>query len=152
LELRGEDPTAWQLVLQFQRSSTFRKRTQKTYPLECNIFRCWSEISPDGRGGRQCAKRESKTFNREPAVVAHTLNIPAPLIKIADSHLRGVLGGQHSEVVVLLTLELMYFENRPNDPLGSGRVFLEIPYAQASGFFGNLTTVNLKPWGAAASR
>jgi len=60
---------------------------------------------------------------------------------MAESHIRGLVGAENSDVVVLLTPELMYFENRPNktDLLGKGRVFLEIPYSQAAGFFANLT-------------
>jgi hypothetical protein len=75
----------------------------------------------------------------KPAADAHTLNIPAPLIKMAESDLREISQTGHAEVVVLLTPELMYFAERPNDPLLKGTVFLEIPYSQASGFFGNLT-------------
>lgn len=75
----------------------------------------------------------------KPAADAHTLNIPAPLIKLAESDLREISRTEHAEVVVLLTPELMYFAERPNDPLLKGTVFLEIPYSQASGFFGNLT-------------
>jgi hypothetical protein len=58
---------------------------------------------------------------------------------MAESHIRDLVGVKNSEVVVLLTPELMYFENRPSDLLGNGRVFLEIPYSQAAGFFENLT-------------
>ena len=77
----------------------------------------------------------------KPAADADSLNVPGPLIKMAESHIRGLVGAENSDVVVLLTPELMYFENRPNetDLLGKGRVFLEIPYSQAAGFFANLT-------------
>ena len=75
----------------------------------------------------------------KPAADADSLNVPGPLIRMAESHIRELVGAENSEVVVLLTPELMYFENRPSDPLGKGRVFLEIPYSQAAGFFGNLT-------------
>ena len=75
----------------------------------------------------------------KPAADADSLNIPGPLIKMAETHLREFPNGLNSDVVVLLTPELMYFENRTSDLLGEGRIFLEIPYSQASGFFGNLT-------------
>jgi hypothetical protein len=89
----------------------------------------------------------------KPAADAHTLSIPAPLINLACEHLQGIEGMDGSQVVVLLTPELMYFQ-RPHTEvkLEAARVqrrigeaafpkklgFIELPYSQGPNFFPNL--------------
>jgi len=90
----------------------------------------------------------------KPAADAHTLSIPAPLVKLACEHLKQIEGMDGSKVVVLLTPQLMYFQ-RPHSHVKQqaaivGRLipqaekfparlgFIELPYSQGPGFFTNL--------------
>ena len=89
----------------------------------------------------------------KPAADAHTLTIPAPLIKLACSQLGGIEGMQGARVVVLLTPQLMYFQ-RPHthvkqqaarvqkfipDAVFPERLgFIELPYSQGPSLFTNL--------------
>jgi hypothetical protein len=89
----------------------------------------------------------------KPAADAHTLSIPAPLIKLASDELDNIEGMKGSRVVVLLTPKLMYFQ-RPHTPFreearraealipGSKFPkklgFIELPYSQGPSFFVNL--------------
>jgi hypothetical protein len=89
----------------------------------------------------------------KPAADAHTLSIPAPLIKLATDTLELVKGIGASKVVVLLTPHFMYLQ-RPHTPFRdearrAERIipeaafpeklgFIEIPYSQGPGFFTNL--------------
>jgi len=73
----------------------------------------------------------------KPAADAHTLNLPAPLIKMASEHL-GRVQNADAQVVVLLTPETMYFHNRARGSIGDKRAFLEIPYSQSRAFFSNV--------------
>ena len=81
----------------------------------------------------------------KPAIDAHTLNLPGPVIEMAQDHLRKIPGldkpvgeGHDREVVVLLTPHLMYYQ-RPESQLPAWLVFVEVPYSQGPGFFSNLT-------------
>src|SRR5438552_129308 len=47
----------------------------------------------------------------KPAADAHTLSVPGALINLAERHLKGISGFEDCEIVVLLTPELMYFQN-----------------------------------------
>ena len=75
----------------------------------------------------------------KPATDAHTLNIPAPLIRLATEYLLKATGATKTKVVALLTPELMYFHNTPESSLAADLVFVELPYSQGPGFFTNLT-------------
>jgi len=82
----------------------------------------------------------------KPAIDAHTLNLPGPVVEMARDHLRGVPGlgsgpaggGHDREVVVLLTPHLMYYQ-RPESQLPAWLIFVEVPYSQGPSFFSNLT-------------
>lgn len=74
----------------------------------------------------------------KPAIDAHTLNLPGPLIEMAKEHLRCVPGLEDSEVVIFLTPDLMYYQT-PESQLSSKLVFVEVPYSQGPSFFSNLT-------------
>lgn len=81
----------------------------------------------------------------KPAIDAHTLNLPGPVIEMAKGHLRGIpglekpVGEAHGrQVVVLLTPRLMYYQ-RPESQLPAWLVFVEVPYSQGPSFFSNLT-------------
>ena len=74
----------------------------------------------------------------KPAIDAHTLTLPAPLIKMATEHLKQIHALAESSIVALLTPELMYFYNTPKSAFSSS-VLVEVPYSQAPGFFTNLT-------------
>jgi hypothetical protein len=81
----------------------------------------------------------------KPAIDAHTLNLPGPVIEMAKKHLGGIPGlekptgeGSGRQVVVLLTPHLMYYQ-RPESQLPAWLVFVEVPYSQGPGFFSNLT-------------
>lgn len=88
----------------------------------------------------------------KPAAEAHTLSIPAPLIKLACQQLQGIAGMEGADIVVLLTPQLMYFQ-RPHTHIReqAERIarlvpkaklrklgFIEVPYSQGPGFFTNL--------------
>jgi hypothetical protein len=74
----------------------------------------------------------------KPAIDAHTLNLPEPLIHMAEEHLCSVPGLKGSEVVILLTPDLMYYQT-PESQLSQALVFVEVPYSQGPSFFSNLT-------------
>jgi hypothetical protein len=73
----------------------------------------------------------------KPASDAHTLSLPVPLISLATTHLRRVLG-ERMDIVILLTPELMYYHNLPRTSVGRNLVFVEVPYSQGPGLFTNL--------------
>jgi hypothetical protein len=56
----------------------------------------------------------------KPATDAHSLNQPAPSIKMATDDLRRVPGLGDAYIVVLLTPELMYYQNTPQLKLPLG--------------------------------
>ena len=74
----------------------------------------------------------------KPATDAHTLNLPISLLELATDHIRRIPNMERTEIVVLLTPELMYYQNTPQLRLPEHLVFLEIPYSQGPGFFTNL--------------
>jgi hypothetical protein len=74
----------------------------------------------------------------KPATEAHTLNLPMPLIELAEGHIRNIPGMGESSVVILLTPALMYYQV-PESQLSPDLVFVEVPYSQGPGFFSNLT-------------
>ena len=74
----------------------------------------------------------------KPATEAHTLNLPMPLIELAEGHIRNIPGMGESSVVILLTPALMYYQV-PESQLSLDLVFVEVPYSQGPGFFSNLT-------------
>jgi hypothetical protein len=75
----------------------------------------------------------------KPASDAHTLSLPVPLINLAQVHLRSIKGMEATEIVVLLTPELMYYQNLPRLRILENLVFVELPYSQGPSFFTNLT-------------
>jgi hypothetical protein len=89
----------------------------------------------------------------KPAADAHTLSIPAPLIDLAHDQLQHVKGMNGSNVVILLTPQLMYFQRPHTHVKGQARQvqtlipqatfpkklgFIELPYSQGPSFFTNL--------------
>jgi hypothetical protein len=89
----------------------------------------------------------------KPAADAHTLTIPAPLITLATEQLGRVERMRNSQVVILLTPELMYFQRSHTQVkdqahavesiissvrFPSGLGFVELPYSQGRSFFTNL--------------
>jgi hypothetical protein len=90
----------------------------------------------------------------KPAADAHTLTTPASLVELATDQLREVRSMRGSEVVVLLTPELMYFQIPHTEIKKQGRLverfiipgaqfpprmgFIELPYSQGTSFFANL--------------
>jgi hypothetical protein len=89
----------------------------------------------------------------KPAADAHTLSIPAPLIKLAFDQLREIEGMEASSIVVLLTPQLMYFQRPhthvkqqaeqvekliPGTEFPANLGFIELPYSQGPNFFTNL--------------
>jgi hypothetical protein len=89
----------------------------------------------------------------KPAADAHTLSIPAPLIKLASDQLRQVQGMNGSNVVILLTPQLMYFQRPhthvkeqaqqveifiPQASFPKKLGFIELPYSQGPSFFTNI--------------
>ncbi|SRR5713101_831682 len=89
----------------------------------------------------------------KPAADAHTLTIPAPLIKLASQQLQRVEGMKNSKVVILLTPEFMYFQRPHTHVKEQARLvetfipqaifpaklgFIELPYSQGPSFFTNL--------------
>jgi len=89
----------------------------------------------------------------KPTSDAHTLTIPAPLIKVACTQLERMEGMDGAKVVVLLTPQLMYFQ-RPHTNVKRLAVrvqrfipeatfpprlgFIELPYSQGPSLFTNL--------------
>src|SRR5262249_7440328 len=89
----------------------------------------------------------------KPAVDAHTLSIPAPLIKLASQQLQRVDGMKGSRIVILLTPELMYFQTPHTNVKKQAKIvesfiprakfpaklgFIELPYSQGPSFFKNV--------------
>jgi hypothetical protein len=89
----------------------------------------------------------------KPTADAHTLTIPAPLIKLACNQLEQIEGMQKAKVVVLLTPQLMYFQRPhtevkrlaarvetfiPDAKFPSKLGFIELPYSQGPSLFTNL--------------
>lgn len=76
----------------------------------------------------------------KPATDAHTLSVPGPLIDFAERRLKAISGFEDCNIVVLLTPELMYFQNevRRTDKLPQNTAFVEVPYSQGPNFFTNL--------------
>lgn len=75
----------------------------------------------------------------KPATDSHTLNLPAPLIRMATEDLRRLPGMVGTAIVVSLTPELMYYHNTPQSQIPPEFVFVEVPYSQGPSFFTNLT-------------
>jgi hypothetical protein len=75
----------------------------------------------------------------KPAADAHTLSLPVPLLRMATDDLHHVAGLEGTEIVVLLTPELMYYQNTLRSEPPPHSVFVEVPYSQGPGFFANLT-------------
>lgn len=73
-----------------------------------------------------------------PATEAHTLNLPMPLIEMAQEHLGKIPGVEAPDIVILLTPALMYYQV-PESQLSPDLVFVEVPYSQGPSFFSNLT-------------
>jgi hypothetical protein len=89
----------------------------------------------------------------KPAADAHVLQVPAPLIEFATSQIRRIPGFANANVVLLLTPELMYFQDPHTDlkltaaelahviPQAGFSVqlgFIELPFSQGSNLFTNL--------------
>jgi hypothetical protein len=89
----------------------------------------------------------------KPAADAHTLSIPAPLIELASQQLQQVQGMRDSQIVILLTPALMYFQRPHTEVKEQARIvqtfvsgavfpsklgFIEVPYSQGTSFFTNL--------------
>jgi hypothetical protein len=89
----------------------------------------------------------------KPAADAHVLQLPTPLINFAASQFKTIEGMSGSEVVVLLTPELMYFQTPhtelkqtasdlaqiiPEAKFPEGLGFVELPYSQGLNLFTNL--------------
>lgn len=91
----------------------------------------------------------------KPAADAHALQVPIPLVKLAERQIRSVQGMSGAVVAVLLTPELNYFQTphtrfknavstlrrATNDPAvpASGPVgFVELPFSQGPSFFNNV--------------
>jgi hypothetical protein len=71
--------------------------------------------------------------------VAHTLALPVALVRLAAGHMRSVKGITATELVPLLTHELMYYHNLARLKDLDDLVFVELPYSQGPSFFTNLT-------------
>ena len=76
----------------------------------------------------------------KPATDAHTLSIPGPLIDLAEQRLQAIPGFGDCSIVVLLTPELMYFQNAAHSKanLPESTALVEVPYSQGPNFFTNL--------------
>jgi len=76
----------------------------------------------------------------KPATDAHTLSIPGPLISLAEQSLQRIPGFDNCTIVVLLTPELMYFQNtvQGREKLPENTALVEVPYSQGPNFFTNL--------------
>ena len=89
----------------------------------------------------------------KPAADAHTLTIPAPLIRLASEQLQALHGMKHSQIVILLTPEFMYFQRPHTEVKEQAQIvrnfiptavfpkklgFIELPYSQGPSFFTNL--------------
>lgn len=91
----------------------------------------------------------------KPAAEAHALQVPVPLVKLAERQIRSVQGMSDAVVAVLLTPELNYFQtphtrfqnavntlkqatNGPALPASGPVGFVELPFSQGPSFFNNV--------------